>query len=58
MSKAAAEAAALTKAQQDLDDAMASQEVATARNRAEINKLNVEMKNRTKTEAESLRFLY
>ena len=54
MSKAAAEAAALTKAQQDLDDAMASQEVATARNRAEINKLNVELKNRTKTEAERL----
>lgn len=54
MSKAAGEAAALTKAQQDLDDAMASQEVATARNRAEINKLNVELKNRTKTEAERL----
>jgi hypothetical protein len=54
MSTAAKEAAALTKAQQDLDDAMAAQEVTTARNRAEINKLNVELKNRTKSEKERL----
>lgn len=54
MSKAAKEAAALTKAQQDLEDAMKAQEVTTAKNRAEINKLNVELKNRTKTEKERL----
>jgi hypothetical protein len=54
MSTAAKEAAALTKAQQDLEDAMAAQEVTTARNRAEINKLNVELKNRTKSEKERL----
>lgn len=54
MSKAAKESAALTKAQQDLEDAMASQEIATAKNRAGINKLNVELKNRTKTEQERL----
>jgi len=45
----------LTKAQQDLEDAMASQEVATARNRAVINRLNVELRNRTKTDEERLR---
>lgn len=55
MSKAAAEAAALTKAQQDLEDAQKSQEVTTARNRAEINKLNVALKNRTLTEQERLK---
>lgn len=55
MSKAAQEAAALTKAQQDLEDAQKSQEVTTARNRAEINKLNVALKNRTLTEKERLK---
>lgn len=55
MSKAAEEAAALTKAQQDLEDAQKSQEVITARNRAEINKLNVALKNRTLTEKERLK---
>lgn len=55
MSKAANEAAALTKAQQDLEDVMKSQEVITARNRAEINKLNVALKNRTLTEQERLK---
>lgn len=55
MSKAASEAAKLTKAQQDLDDAMAHQEVSTARNRAEINKLNVQLKDRHKTEEERLK---
>lgn len=54
MNKAAKEAAALTKAQQDLEDSMASQEVISKRNRAEINKLNVELKNRTKSEQERL----
>lgn len=55
MSKAAEEAAALTKAQQDLEDAQKSQEVITARNRAEINKLNVALKNRTISEQERLK---
>lgn len=55
MSDAAREAAALTKAQQDLEDAQKSQEVITARNRAEINKLNVALKNRTLTEKERLK---
>lgn len=55
MSKAAKEAAALTKAQQDLEDAQKSQEVITARNRAEINKLNVALKNRTLSEEARLK---
>src|SRR5690349_7935349 len=55
MSKAYDETTKLTKAQQDLEDAMASQEVATARNRAAINRLNVELKNRTKTDEERLK---
>lgn len=55
MSKAYDETTKLTKAQQDLEDAMASQEVATARNRAVINRLNVELRNRTKTDEERLR---
>lgn len=54
MSKAASDAVALTQAQQDLDDVMKSQEVTSARNRAEINKLNVQLKDRTKTEKERL----
>lgn len=55
MSKAANEAAALTKANQDLEDSMKAQEVTTSRNRAEINKLNVSLKNRTLTEQERLK---
>jgi hypothetical protein len=47
----------LKKAQQDLEDAMALQEVATARNRAEINRLNIQAKDRTKTEEERLALL-
>lgn len=54
MADAAERAAELTKAQQDLEDAQKSQEVITARNRAEINKLNVQLKDRTKTEKERL----
>jgi predicted nucleic acid-binding Zn-ribbon protein len=54
MSNAAKEAANLTKAQQDLDDVMQAQEVTTAKNRAEINRLNVQLKDRTKTEKERL----
>jgi len=55
MSDAAKEAMSLTKAQQDLDDVMKAQEVTTARNRAEINKLNVALKNRTLSEQERLK---
>lgn len=55
MNKAAKEAASLTKAQQDLEDVMKSQEVTTARNRAEINKLNVALKNRTLSDQERLK---
>lgn len=57
MRDAAKAAAELKKAQQDLEDAMASQEVATAKNRAEINKLNIQAKDRTKTEEERLALL-
>lgn len=55
MGDAAKRAAELTKAQQDLEDAQKSQEVTTARNRAEINKLNVALKNRTLSEEERLK---
>lgn len=55
MSDAATETIALTKAQQDLEDVMKSQEVTTARNRAEINKLNVALRNRTLSETERLK---
>lgn len=55
MADAAKRAAELTKAQQDLEDAQKSQEVITARNRAEINKLNVALKNRTLSEQERLK---
>ena len=54
MNKAYDKTVKLTKAQQDLDDALASQEVTTARNRAQINRLNVELKNRTKSDQERL----
>lgn len=57
MSKAANDAIALKKAQQDLEDAMALQEIQSARNRAEINRLNIQAKDRTKTEEERLALL-
>lgn len=57
MRQAAKDAAALMKAQQDLDDVMAEQELTTAKTRAEINKLNVQAKDRTKTEKERLQLL-
>lgn len=47
----------LVKAQQDLEDALARQEVQTSRNRAEINKLNVQAKNRALSEEERLKLL-
>jgi hypothetical protein len=55
MSDAAKRTMVLVKAQQDLEDVMKSQEVTTARNRAEINKLNVELKNRTLSEEQRLK---
>jgi len=57
MSDAAKRTIALTKAQQDLEDVMKSQEVTTAKQRAEINKLNVMAKNRNLTETERIALL-
>jgi hypothetical protein len=57
LADAADKAATLKKAQQDLEDAMESQEIATAKNRAEINRLNIQAKDRTKTEEERLALL-
>ena len=57
MSEAAKRARELKKAQQDLDDIMEQQVVTTAKTRAEINKLNVQAKDRTKTEDERLKLL-
>lgn len=57
MSRAAEDAAKLKKAQQDLEDALASQEVQSAKNRAEINRLNIQAKDRTKSEEERLALL-
>ena len=57
MSEAAKRARELKKAQQDLDDIMEQQVVTTAKNRAEINKLNVQAKDRTKTEEERIKLL-
>lgn len=51
------EAAKLKKAQQDLEDAMESQEIQTAKNRAEINRLNIQAKDRTKSEEDRLALL-
>lgn len=47
MAGAAKQAAALEKAQQDLADSMEQQEVSTAKARAEINKLNASLLNKT-----------
>jgi len=47
----------LKKAQQDLDDIMEQQTISTAKVRAEINKLNVQAKDRTKTEKERIDLL-
>lgn len=55
MSEAASRTEKLIKAQQDLEDVMKSQEVTSAKNRAEINKLNVELRNRTLSEAKRLK---
>lgn len=57
MSEAAKRARELKKAQQDLDDIMEQQVVTTAKTRAEINKLNVQAKDRTKTEEERIKLL-
>lgn len=50
-------AAKLKKEQQDLEDAIAAQELASAKNRAEINRLNIQAKDRTKLEQERLAML-
>ena len=50
-------AVALKKAQQDLEDAMKEQELQSARNRAEINRLNIQAKDRTKSDEERLALL-
>lgn len=55
MDDAAKSAIALADAQRDLEDAMQTQEVASARTRVEINKLNVQLKDRTKSEQERLK---
>jgi hypothetical protein len=52
MDDAAKSAIALADAQRDLEDALQTQEVASARTRVEINKLNVQLKDRTKSEQE------
>lgn len=52
MNDAAKEAIALTKAEQDLDDAMKKNEITAKQNEAEINKLLVQSKNRTLSEKE------
>ena len=57
MKDAANDAANLKKAQQDLEDAMEQQEVQTAKTRAEINRLNIQAKDRTKSEEERLALL-
>jgi hypothetical protein len=57
MDKAYNSAVALKKAQQDLEDAMQSAELASAKSRVEINKLNIQARDRTKTEAERLALL-
>ncbi len=61
MSKAMKEAydaaSDLKKAQQDLEDVMEQQEIQSAKNRAEINRLNIQAKDRTKTDEERLALL-
>lgn len=57
MATAAEKAAELKKAQQDLEDALEQQEVASAKNRAEINRLNILAKDRTKSEEERIKLL-
>lgn len=47
----------LKEAQQDLEDAMEAQELASAKARVEINRLNIQAKDRTKTEEERLALL-
>lgn len=57
MEDAARSAANLKKAQQDLEDAMEAQEIASAKARVEINKLNIQAKDRTKSDEERLALL-
>lgn len=57
MRDAAQAAAELKKAQQDLEDSMAEQEVQTARNKNAINQLMIQSRDRTKSEAERLKLI-
>jgi hypothetical protein len=57
MRDAAQAAAELKKAQQDLEDALAEQEVQTAKNKNAINQLMIQSRDRTKTEAERIALL-
>jgi hypothetical protein len=57
MRDAANAAAELKKAQQDLEDAMEEQEVASAKNRNEINRLLIQSRDRTKSEEERIKLL-
>lgn len=57
ISKAYKEAQQLEKAIQDLEDAMESQEIQSAKTRSEINRLNIQAKDRTKSEEERLKLL-
>ena len=57
MNKAYDSAVALKQAQQDLDDAIRQTDLTSAKARVEINKLNIQAKDRTKTEAERLAIL-
>lgn len=47
----------LKKAQQDLEDAMKEQELQSAKNRSEINRLNIQAKDRTKSDEERIALL-
>lgn len=55
MDEAASSTMKLVKAQQDLDDVLEQQEVSSKKARAEINKLNVELKNRTLSEEQRIK---
>ncbi|WP_294822639.1 hypothetical protein [uncultured Flavobacterium sp.] len=57
MRDAARDAAELKKAQQELEESLKLQEVQSARNRSEINRLNTQAKDMSKTERERQKLL-
>lgn len=57
MRDAAKAAGELKKAQQDLDDAMAEQEVQSAKNKNAIDKLLIQSRDRSKSEAERIKII-